>query len=51
MIEQTARNTVYVVRANALTQMIGFASHFAYTDTVKRNSNDEGCFGKCQIEM
>jgi chitinase len=34
MIEQTAHNTVYAVRANALTQMLGFASHFAYTETV-----------------
>ena len=33
----TAYNTVYAVQANALTQMLGFASHFAYTRTVRRN--------------
>jgi len=36
-ILQTTYNTVYAVRADALTQMLGYASHFAYTDTVKRN--------------
>jgi hypothetical protein len=39
MIEQTAHNTVYAVRANALTQMLGFASHFAYTETVSGNGD------------
>lgn len=35
MILQMAYNTVYAVRTDALTQMLGYALHFAYTDTVK----------------
>jgi hypothetical protein len=36
-LSSTADNTVYAVRANALTQMLGFASHFVYQQNVRRH--------------
>lgn len=36
-LRPTADNTVYAVRANALTKMLGFASHFAYTEDGRPN--------------